>query len=190
MIESNAIRYPKCIIKATVAYWVNHCATMRANRVRFSVEVTHTELPTSSCCWANSALYLSEIGKWVPDNTRTNYLQLISDYLSYRKQRTKKSDICNFADDNTLFSHGSSLPLILNKIEHDMKNLLYRFKIQSLKANLRKFQLMILGKKNRLKYSLNWVYNYQNRVSRKKIMSHCRVQASCFKTNQEILGIR
>ena len=31
MIESNAIRYPKCIIKATVAYWVNHCATMRAN---------------------------------------------------------------------------------------------------------------------------------------------------------------
>ena len=90
-------------------------------------------------------------------------LQLISDYLSYDKQRTKtgpayndwanvirgipqgsilgpllfnifindiflvveKSDICNFADDNTLYSHGSNLPLILNNLEHDMRNLLY-----------------------------------------------------------------
>ena len=84
-------------------------------------------------------------------------LQLISDYLSYRKQRTKigsaysdwanvirgipqgsilgpllfnifindiflvveKSDICNFADDNTSHFHGSNLPLILNNLEHD-----------------------------------------------------------------------
>ena len=119
-------------------------------------------------------------------------LQLISDYLSYCKQRTKpgsaysdwanvirripqgsilgpllfisfindiflaveKSDICNFADANTLFSHGSSLSLILNNLEHDMKNLLHWFKINSLKANPGKFQFMILGKKNHLKYSL------------------------------------
>ena len=83
-------------------------------------------------------------------------LQLISDFLSYCKQRTKiisaysdwaniichllfnifincifhlveKPDTCNFADDNTLFSHGSNLPLILNNFEHDMKNLLYWF---------------------------------------------------------------
>ena len=119
-------------------------------------------------------------------------LQLISDYLSYRKQRTKigsaysdwanairgipqgsilgpllfnifindiflvveKSDICNFADDNTLYSHGSNLPLILNNIEQHMRNLLYWFKINSLKASPGKFQFMILGKKNRLKYSL------------------------------------
>ena len=90
-------------------------------------------------------------------------LQLISDYQSYRKQRTKigsaysdwanvirgipqgsimgpllfnifindiflvveKSDICNFADVNALYSHGSNLPLILNNLEHDMKILLY-----------------------------------------------------------------
>ena len=119
-------------------------------------------------------------------------LQIISDYLSYRKQRKKassaysdwvnvireivqgsilgpllfnifindiflvveKSDICNFADDNTLYSHGSNLPLILNNLEHDMRNLLYWFKINSLKANPGKFQFMILGKKKRLKYSL------------------------------------
>ena len=119
-------------------------------------------------------------------------LQLISDYLSYRKQRTKigsaycdwanvvrgipqgsilgpllfnvfindiflvvgKSDICNFADDNTLYSHGSNLPLILNNLEHDMRNLLYWFKINSQKENPGKFQFIILGKKKRLKYSL------------------------------------
>ena len=119
-------------------------------------------------------------------------LQLISDYLSYRKQRTKigsaysdwanvirgipqgsilgpllfnifindiflvveKSDICNFVDDNTLYFHGSNLPLILNNLEHDMKNLLYWFKINSLKANAGKFQFMILRKNKRLKYCL------------------------------------
>ena len=119
-------------------------------------------------------------------------LQLISDYLSYRKQWTKigsaysdwannirgipqgsilgpllfnifindiflvveKSDICNFADDNTLYSHGSNLPVILNNLEHDIRNLLYLFKIISLKENQGKFQFIILGKKKRLKYSL------------------------------------
>ena len=119
-------------------------------------------------------------------------LHLISDYLSYRKQRTKigsacsdwvnvirgipqgslfgpllfnifindiflvaeKPDICDFADDNTLYSHGSNLPLILNNLEDDMRNLLYWFKINSQKANPGKFQFMILGKKIRLKYSL------------------------------------
>ena len=106
-------------------------------------------------------------------------LQLISDYLSYSKQRTKigsaysdwvsvihgipqgsmlgpllfnifindiflvvkKSDICDFADDNTLYSHGSNLTLILSNLEHDMKNLPYWFKINSLKANRESFSL-------------------------------------------------
>ena len=36
----------------------------------------------------------------------------------------------------------------------NMGNLLYWFKINSLKANPGKFQFMILGKKKRLKYSL------------------------------------
>ena len=66
----------------------------------------------------------------------------------------EKSDIRNFADDNTLFSHGSSLPLILNNLGHDMKNVLYWFKINSLKAKPGKIQFMMIGKKNHLKYSL------------------------------------
>ena len=67
----------------------------------------------------------------------------------------EKTNICNFADDNTLYSHGSNLLLIMNNLGHDVRNLLYLFKINSLKANPGKFQLMILGKKKPLKYSLN-----------------------------------
>ena len=173
-------------------------------------------------------------------------LQLISDYLSYRKQRTKigsaysdwanvirgipqgsilgpllfnifindiflvveKSDICNFADDNTLYSHGSNLPLILNNLEHDMRNLLYWFKINSLKTNPGKLQFMILGKKKRLKNSLKIgsitiieseevevlaitigkALNFKKTYL--KFMPHCPEQVSCFKTNQKIIESR
>ena len=65
----------------------------------------------------------------------------------------ENSDISNFAYDSTLYSHGSNLPLILSNLEPDLRNLLYWFKINSLKANPAKFQFMILGKKNHLKYS-------------------------------------
>ena len=63
----------------------------------------------------------------------------------------EKSGICNFADDNTLYSHGSNLPLILSNLEHGMRSRLYWFKINSHKANPGKFQFMILEKKNCLK---------------------------------------
>ena len=132
------------------------------------------------------------LAKLEADGLAKGSLQLISDILNYRKERTKigsaysdwanvihgilqgsilgpllfnifindiflvveKSDVCNFADDNTLYSLGSNFPLILNNLEHDMRNRLYWLKISSLKANPGKFQSMILGKKNRLKYSL------------------------------------
>ena len=39
----------------------------------------------------------------------------------------EKSDIDNFAADNTWFSHANNVPLILNNLKHDMSNLLYLF---------------------------------------------------------------
>ena len=36
----------------------------------------------------------------------------------------EKIDICKFADDNTLFSCGDNLSVILKSLEHDMKTLL------------------------------------------------------------------
>ena len=61
----------------------------------------------------------------------------------------EKSEICNFADDNTIYDCGKDLSNNLENIKHDMKGLLKWFRINSLQANPGKFQFMILGKKTK-----------------------------------------
>ena len=76
-------------------------------------------------------------------------------------------EICNFADDNTLYSSGIELSSILENLKHDMKTILKWFRINSLKANPGKFQFMILGKKqcNEVKLIINSiVINESNAV--------------------------
>ena len=46
----------------------------------------------------------------------------------------EKSDICNFADDNTLYSCGANLKTVFENPEHDCSKLLYWFKKNSTKA--------------------------------------------------------
>ena len=100
-------------------------------------------------------------------------LNLLLDYLTFRKQKTKvdstyskwsnirrgiaqgsilgpllfnifindifmiieQSDICNFADDNTLYSCGKSLTDIKENLVSDTKSILNWFRLNSLKAN-------------------------------------------------------
>ena len=59
----------------------------------------------------------------------------------------EKSEICNFADDNTIYDCGKDLSNISENLKHDMKILLKWFRINSLQANPGKFQFMILGEK-------------------------------------------
>ena len=47
----------------------------------------------------------------------------------------EKSDIFNFAEDNTLYSCGANLKIVLENLEHNASKLLYWFKINSMKAN-------------------------------------------------------
>ena len=61
----------------------------------------------------------------------------------------EKSEIRNFADDNTIYDCGKDLSNILENLKHDMKILLKWFRTKSLQANPGKFQFMILGEKNR-----------------------------------------
>ena len=60
----------------------------------------------------------------------------------------EKSEICNFADDNTLYSRDRNLLRIKENLTFDMKNILLWFRTNSLKGNAGKFQFMILNRKN------------------------------------------
>ena len=57
-----------------------------------------------------------------------------------------KSDIWNFADDNTLYSCGATFKTILENLKYDASKLLYWLKNNSMKSNLENFQFMIPSK--------------------------------------------
>ena len=61
----------------------------------------------------------------------------------------EKTDICNFADHNTLYKSSPSLSVVLNCLEHYITIVLNWFKVNSLKANPKKFRFMVLGGKKR-----------------------------------------
>ena len=120
-------------------------------------------------------------------------LNLISNGLSHRKQKTKigssysdwydvirivpqgsilgsllfnlfindlflfieKTNIGNFAHDNTIYSCNNNLQTILKNLKHDMINVLKWFKVNSMKANPKTFHFMILGKSTRQTVILN-----------------------------------
>ena len=66
----------------------------------------------------------------------------------------EESDICNFADDNTLYSCGETLTEIKENLVSDTKSILNWFRLNSLKANPGKSQFMILGDKSHDKHIL------------------------------------
>ena len=56
--------------------------------------------------------------------------------------------ICNFADDNSLYTSGKSLEMVRSKLKHDTSIVLDWFSSNSMVANLEKFQIMFLGIKD------------------------------------------
>ena len=52
-----------------------------------------------------------------------------------------KSEVCNFEDDNILYSFNKNLDNIFSNLKYDLKNVLSQFQANSLKANPSKFQL-------------------------------------------------
>ena len=59
-----------------------------------------------------------------------------------------KSEVCNFADDITLYSGNKNLEYVFSNLKYDVRNILDWFKINSMKTNPGKFQYMVLGVKN------------------------------------------
>ena len=81
----------------------------------------------------------------------------------------ERTNICNFAEDNTIYRCDSVLEIILEDLQLDMKILLNWFKINSMKPNPKKFQFIILGKVSRLPVLLN-INNIKIRESQKVIL--------------------
>ena len=66
-----------------------------------------------------------------------------------------KSEVCNFADDNTLYSSNKDLDHVFNNLYYDLNNLLDWFKFNFLNANPNKFQFMVLGANKNKSFSIN-----------------------------------
>ena len=66
-----------------------------------------------------------------------------------------KSDVYNFADDNTLYSCNKNLEQVFSNLKYDLRNVLDLFKINSMKANPGIFQFMILGVTNIVHFTIN-----------------------------------
>ena len=66
----------------------------------------------------------------------------------------EKTEVCNFANDNTIYECGEDLSHILENLKHELKTLLKWFRINSLLANSGKFRSMILVKKKRNSFKL------------------------------------
>ena len=75
-------------------------------------------------------------------------------FINYIFFFIEKSEICNFADDSTVYSCGKDIAKIKEDLICSMKNVLKWFMLNSLKANPRKFQFMILGDKTCYKHIL------------------------------------
>ena len=67
----------------------------------------------------------------------------------------KESEICNFADDNTLYACDSTVEAVKNKLIPDLGRLNNWFQVNSLVANPEKFQVMFLGVNDPVSFYIN-----------------------------------
>ena len=66
-----------------------------------------------------------------------------------------EADICNFADDNTLFTDSTTKAEVIEILQRETTNVIEWFKINSMAANPGKFQFMLLGGTESESYDLN-----------------------------------
>ena len=66
-----------------------------------------------------------------------------------------KSEVCNFADDNTLYSSNKDLDHVFNNLYHDLNNVLDWLKFNYLEVNPDKFQFMVPWANKNKSFSIN-----------------------------------
>ena len=66
-----------------------------------------------------------------------------------------ESDVCNFADDTTIYACDTSIEAVIIRLESDLHRMLQWFNDNGMKANPSKFQIMFLGQEDISKLCLN-----------------------------------
>ena len=67
----------------------------------------------------------------------------------------RKSGVCNFADDNTLYSVGKNIENVISDLKTDLVGVMEYFKINSLKVNPGKFQFIVLRNKDERSFNIH-----------------------------------
>ena len=67
----------------------------------------------------------------------------------------RKSGVCNFADNITLYSVGKNIENVVSDLKIDLVGVMEWFKINSLQANPGKFQFMVLGNKDEISFNIH-----------------------------------
>ena len=62
--------------------------------------------------------------------------------------RDLESEICNFADDTTVYSCNTNIDSVTIKLERDLQGLLELYTVNGISGNLSKFQIMFLSLKS------------------------------------------
>ena len=89
-------------------------------------------------------IHWTNILKGIPQGSILDPL-LVNIFINHLFFFSGKCEICNFADDNSLYSCGIDLDNIFNNHIQDMENVFEWFVYNSMKANSDKFQFIILG---------------------------------------------
>ena len=109
------------------------------------------------------------------------------------------SEICNFADDNTVYSCGTRISEIMTNLENDLSTLLNWFYANGMVANPDKFQLMFLGLNERHKLRLNIEGVKISSTEHVKLLGieidnklrfNKHVETLCDKTNRKVSAFR
>ena len=112
-----------------------------------------------------------------------------------------ETEVCNFADDNTLYIGDSCLDKVVIKLENDISRVIKWFNFNSMVVNPAKFQLMFLGqeRKPRSKYCIDIDGNIipeQNEIKLlgvtidQKLNFDSHVKSFCKKANQKVRALR
>ena len=128
---------PDLLIAKLAAYGVNHFSllfiydylTNRQHRVKIG----------------NSLSSFLSISMGVPQGSILGPI-LFNIFLNDLLLSTREAELCNFADDNTLFAIAKTLAEVILKLNIEIQDILHWFKINGLVANPGKFQVMFLGR--------------------------------------------